>query len=143
MIFRPCALVPSYNHHLAVGQVVASLRSQGMPVYVIDDGSGPQAQTVLAALHDPDQGVHVLRMDQNEGKGSAVTAGMKLAAEAGYTHAVQVDADGQHDAEALPEMLRLAQKSPEALVSGQPIYDDSIPKSRKIGRLADPRLGLD
>ena len=40
-----------------------------------------------------------------------------------------VDADGQHAIEDIPCFLALAQRRPEALISGQPVYDDSIPRS--------------
>jgi hypothetical protein len=51
----------------------------------------------------------------------------------GYTHAVQVDADGQHAIEDIPKLLALAERHPDALISGQPIYDDSIPRSDFTG----------
>ncbi|VTN12381.1 Uncharacterised protein [Raoultella terrigena] len=60
--------------------------------------------------------------------------GLQAAAEAGYSHAVQVDADGQHAIEDIPQLLELARRHPAALISGQPIYDDSIPRSRLYGR---------
>ncbi len=66
--------------------------------------------------------------------GAAVVEGFRLAWEAGFTHALQVDADGQHDLDALPALLARAAERPDALVSGQPLYDASIPVGRKIGR---------
>ena len=60
--------------------------------------------------------------------------GLEEAARAGFSHAVQVDADGQHAIEDIPALLALSQQHPEALISGQPIYDDSIPRSRLYGR---------
>jgi glycosyltransferase involved in cell wall biosynthesis len=103
-------------------------------VFVIDDGSGEPARSVIAALHDPENGVTVRRLEPNRGKGGAVIEGIRLAGQGGFTHGVQVDADGQHDLEALPGLLRLARSHPLALVSGQPFYDSSIPTGRKIGR---------
>lgn len=78
--------------------------------------------------------VTLVRLAQNAGKGAAVIKGLEESARAGYTHAVQVDADGQHAIEDIPKMLALAERHPEALISGQPIYDDSIPRSRLYGR---------
>ncbi|MCW1889979.1 hypothetical protein OK016_13955 [Vibrio chagasii] len=43
-----------------------------------------------------------MTLDQNQGKGGAVKAGIKKAHELGFSHAIQIDADGQHDLEALP-----------------------------------------
>lgn len=131
---KPCALIPSRNHWTALPAIVATLRRAGLPVLVIDDGSDEPAARALAALHDPDDCVTVTRLPVNRGKGVAVAAGFRLAAAAGFTHAVQIDADGQHDLDALPRLLAAAEADPDALVSGAPVYDDSIPTGRKIGR---------
>ncbi len=134
MTIKLCAVVPSHNHHLAISDVVAGLREKDLFVFVIDDGSTEPAQNIIASLHDPDNGVSVKRLPVNQGKGCAVIEGFRLAKEAGFTHAIQVDADGQHDSSALPRLLGLAKDHPEALISGQPVYDESIPRARKIGR---------
>jgi glycosyltransferase involved in cell wall biosynthesis len=134
MTDRICAIVPSHNHWERVAAVIARLRAAGLPVFLIDDGSTEPAQSVLAGLADPGNGVTVTRLEPNQGKGGAVMAGFKLAAAAGFSHAVQVDADGQHDLDALPALLALSARCPEALVSGQPIYDGSVPLGRKLGR---------
>lgn len=134
MNFHPCAIVPSYNHHTAVEQVIEQLRAQGLPVLIIDDGSDCPTKEALAKFHDPKNNVQVHRLDVNQGKGGAVSHGLKLAYQLGYTHGVQLDADGQHETEALPTLLRLAHEHPECLISGKPVYDDTVPKSRLIGR---------
>lgn len=131
---RVCAVVPTHDHWRALADIVSTLRDHGLVVFVMDDGSGEPAATAIAALHRPDQGVHVHRDAVNRGKGSAVLAGMRLAWEAGFTHAVQVDADGQHDLNSLPVLLARAQARPDALVSAEPIYDASAPLGRRIGR---------
>jgi|AGTN01.2.fsa_nt_gi Predicted acyltransferase len=136
MTFVPCAVIPSRNHYLALPEVVSGVAALGLPVFIIDDGSDPQAAEAIAALHDPQRGVHVHRLPQNRGKGVAVVEGFGIARRAGFTHALQVDADGQHDLAALPRLLEKAEAHPQALVSGAPVYDESIPKARKIGRWA-------
>jgi glycosyltransferase involved in cell wall biosynthesis len=106
---RICAVVPSYNHVAAIAAVIGRLRAASLPVFVIDDGSAPPAATALAALRAP--GVVVQRLDANQGKGGAVMAGFALALAGGFSHAVQVDADGQHDptyVKALLDGLRTA-----------------------------------
>jgi len=127
-----CAIVPSHNHHTVIASVVARLRALGLPVFVIDDGSSEPARSAIAALAG--DGVTLRRFEDNQGKGAAVVDGFRLAAAAGFTHAVQVDADGQHDLDALPALLAAAEESPDALVSGEPVYDASMPLGRKIGR---------
>ena len=134
MNFRACAIVPSCNHAGVVGHVVAALVALGLAVFVIDDGSDPPAAAVLAALDDAARGVHVTRLARNGGKGVAVREGFRRAGAAGFSHALQIDADGQHDLAVLPRMLALAARHPTALISGQAVFDDSVPRSRRIGR---------
>jgi predicted LPLAT superfamily acyltransferase len=130
--FSPCAVVPTHNHWRALADVVAGLRQRDLPVLIIDDGSEDPA--TIAALHDPDAGVRVVRRPVNGGKGAAVMDGFRLAHAAGYTHVVQVDADGQHDLAALPLLLATARANPHSIISGAPQYDESMPLGRRIGR---------
>lgn len=134
MIFRCCAIIPSYNHSAAVGDLVRRLRDLGLPVFIIDDGSDEPARRALAALHAPACDVVVHRLDPNRGKGAAVMAGFDLARAAGFTHALQIDADGQHDLSKLPEFLALGEANPDALIAGAPIYDATIPRGRRVAR---------
>jgi predicted LPLAT superfamily acyltransferase/glycosyltransferase involved in cell wall biosynthesis len=134
MNFSPCVLIPSHDHFRALPQVLEQMRARGLPVIIVDDGSHAEAAQRIAALHDPERGVSVHRRSHNGGKGAAVMQGFRIAGKAGFTHAVQIDADGQHDLSALPTLLDQARAHPEALISGVPVYDGSIPKSRKIGR---------
>ncbi|NUB05966.1 glycosyltransferase family 2 protein [Azospirillum sp. Vi22] len=136
MSIRACAIIPSHNHHTALGGIVAALRGHGLEVILIDDGSGEPACTAIAALHAPADGVEALRLEVNRGKGGAVMAGLRRAHERGFTHAVQVDADGQHDLAAVADLLSSAAAHPDALVSGRPVYDHSVPRSRLIARWA-------
>lgn len=133
MGFRPCAVIPSRNHYREIEGVVSAVRAAGMPVFIVDDGSDEPARSALAKLHDPANGITVARLDPGQGKGAAVCHGFRMAA-AEYTHAVQIDADGQHDVEALPQLLDLSRRNPEALISGQAVYDRSVPRARRIGR---------
>lgn len=131
--FRPCALIPVYNHERPLPGVVAELRAAGLPCLLVDDGSEPACATVLDELATRD-GIHLLRLPSNQGKGSAAMAGLRQAAHLGYSHALQVDADGQHDLSTLDVFLATARAHPEALVCGYPQYDASVPKVRLYAR---------
>jgi hypothetical protein len=52
----------------------------------------------------------------------------------GYTHALQVDADGQHALDDIPAFVQASQAHPQALVGGAPAYGDDAPRSRIYGR---------
>jgi predicted LPLAT superfamily acyltransferase/glycosyltransferase involved in cell wall biosynthesis len=130
MSFNPCAVVPCYNHGATVAAVVERLRAQGLPVIVVDDGSDAETARLLDSL----SGMHLFRLPRNRGKGAAVVRGLREAAQLGFTHALQVDADGQHDLGDVPRFLERGQAAPDALVCAEPYYDGSIPNTRRIGK---------
>ena len=110
-----CAVVPSRNHYAALGAISATLRAHGLNVFIVDDASAEPARTLIAKLHAPAQGVEVIRLAENQGKGGAVAAGLRYALDHNFTHAVQVDADGQHDLRGLPALIDAALAQPGAL----------------------------
>jgi glycosyltransferase involved in cell wall biosynthesis len=132
---RPCVIVPVYEHEGALPATVAGLRRFNLRCYLVDDGSGAECARVCDELGARESSwVRVLRHPVNRGKGAAVHTGWAAAHADGFTHAIQVDADGQHDLADLPKLLALADEAPEALVTGIPVYDSSVPPSRLYGR---------
>ncbi|PSV18912.1 acyltransferase [Photobacterium leiognathi subsp. mandapamensis] len=134
-VFNPCFLIPCYNHGATVPAVIDALTSYGFPIIIVDDGSELATRKILSEQAKRPN-ITVVTLPKNQGKGGAVIAGIKQADALGFSHALQIDADGQHDLAALPKLLEASQAHPEALISGQPIYDDSVPKSRLYGRYA-------
>ena len=134
MTFKCCAIIPSHNHGEMVGQVVQRLRDLNLPVFIIDDGSDDPTRAILSALHAHEDEVIVHRLETNRGKGAAVMQGFDLARAAGFTHALQIDADGQHDLSMLRQFIALGEAHPDALIAGAPIYDETMPRARRIGR---------
>lgn len=132
--FNPCFLVPCYNHGKTIAAVVNELVDRfGYPVIVVDDGSQLETQNAIDALVSK---AEIIRLAENQGKGGAVIAGLKRAFVLGFSHALQIDADGQHDLTALTDLIKESQQYPEALISGKPVYDESVPKGRLYGRYA-------
>jgi len=131
---RACLVVPVFNHGEAIGTTVANLRAHGLPIFIVDDGSDEATRRVLERLANENTTVHLLSLSPNQGKGAAVMHGLRTAYAEGFTHALQIDADGQHDARDVPKFVAQARANPDALVCGQPIFDDSVPKARHIGR---------
>lgn len=132
VVFRPCAVVPTYDNPRTIERTVDGLAALA-PVLVVDDGSHAPAREVVAALGRAGKAT-VLRLATNGGKGAAVRAGLKLARRLGYSHALQVDADGQHELTDAPRFLAAAAARPEALVLGAPLFDASAPRARLAGR---------
>ncbi|WP_083762525.1 glycosyltransferase family 2 protein [Parvibaculum lavamentivorans] len=129
-----CAVIPTYKHTEALGRIVQFLRGQGLPVIIVDDGNAPDAAQRIACLAASHDGVELCRRDVNGGKGAAVLDGLARAEMRGFTHAVQVDADGQHDLARVADLLASARTHPHALVTGEPVYDETVPQSRRIAR---------
>lgn len=110
---RPCIVIPIYNHKDVIGLTVARLVTHGLPIFIVDDGSDAPTQAVLAALAGQHAGcVTLLRLPVNGGKGAAVMAGLRAARSDGFTHALQIDADGQHDAADVPTFMDAARDHP-------------------------------
>lgn len=130
---KTCAVIPTYDNPDTLERVVREVRAHLPDVVVVDDGSGPAARAVaerLAALGL----ATVVHRAQNGGKGAAVKTGLEKAHALGFSHALQIDADGQHAIDDIPRMLEASREAPDALVLGQPIFDASAPASRRIGR---------
>lgn len=130
---NPCAVIPVYNHEHAVTQVVDDLLAAGLPCVLVDDASSSECAAVLRELAERQHVFHV-ELLVNQGKGGAVMAGLREAARLGFSHALQVDADGQHDLSDVARFIALSQTHPEALVCGYPQYDSSVPKGRLYAR---------
>jgi glycosyltransferase involved in cell wall biosynthesis len=127
-------LIPSYNTGERLFSTVAAARAQWSPVWVVidgsDDGTGERLQQMAAS----DPGLRVWVLPRNQGKGSAVLHGLRVAKEAGFTHALTMDSDGQHPAELIPEFMDASLRRPETMVLGRPVFDASAPLLRVRGR---------
>lgn len=134
-MFDPVAVIPVYNHPDTIGHVVDDVLAQGLRCVLVDDGSEPRCAKVLRRLADVHAGrVTLVRLARNQGKGGAMMAGLREARRLGHSHALQIDADGQHDTGDLPRFLALARAQPNALICGCPVYDESVPKGRLYAR---------
>ncbi|EXI65565.1 MAG: lipid A biosynthesis lauroyl acyltransferase [Candidatus Accumulibacter adjunctus] len=134
MSFVPAIVIPIYNHKETIAAVVARLADYDVPVFIVDDGSDEETQRTLAAVADREPLARLSRLPENVGKGAAVMHGLREAFAAGCTHALQVDADGQHDLADVPRFLEQSRIKPHAVVAGCPRYDESAPACRRYGR---------
>lgn len=132
---KTCLIVPVYNHENAIIGVIDKLKTFGLPCFLVNDGSSIACSQVLADCADKESSwLTLITRPVNGGKGAAVIDGFNAAIRQGFDYAIQIDADGQHDTNAIPEFLAASQRHPDAMILGQPIYDDSVPKSRLYGR---------
>ena len=127
-------LIPSYNTGSKLLETVTEARAHWGAVWVVIDGSTDGTERDLASLAAKDPGLRVLIRAQNGGKGAAILDGLRQAAALGFTHALTMDADGQHSASAIPEFMAASLRHPDALILGAPVFDESAPRLRVVGR---------
>ncbi len=132
--FNPCILIPAYNHERPLPKILEQLASYPLSCILVDDGSQESCAELIRSLSAQYPWVQAIRLEPNQGKGAAVKAGLLLAHEQGFSHALQIDADGQHDLRDLEKFLAASRLAPEAAVIGLAIFDGSIPKLRYYAR---------
>ena len=132
-MYKCCIIIPNYNHDKVITETVNTLLKYDLPICIIDDASNAETKQVLNELsHLPSVSVETHQV--NQGKGGAVKTGLRWAREQGFSHAIQIDADGQHNTDDVDTLLEMSRANPEALISGFPEYDESVPKGRLISR---------
>jgi len=127
-------LIPSYNPGPKVLDTVRAALAQWAPVWVVVDGSTDGSAERLQALAGEVEGLTVIVLPENRGKGSAVLEGITQAAAAGFTHALTMDSDGQHPADLIPAFMAASQAKPAAMVLGKPVFAADAPALRVNGR---------
>ena len=130
-MFNPCIIIPVFKHAAHLKSFIQKLPD--LPIIIIDDGNPEPDAQILSQIADSHNAA-LLKLKTNQGKNRAVLTGMQEALKQGYTHALQIDADGQHNAADITKFLDLAKQNPNALINGSPLYDNDAPKSRTIGR---------
>lgn len=134
MTFRACVVVPVFNHGEEAAALAQTLAHFGLPTLMVNDGSDAVSRAALHDLGDRHDWIQILDHPDNRGKGAAVLTGLRAAQARGFSHALQIDADGQHDAGDIPQFLALAEANPKAVIAGCPIFDGTVPKARLMAR---------
>lgn len=130
---RPAIIIPVYNHGRSIALVVGTAQQLGLPVFVVDDGSTDSTAAEIDAL----QGIHVLRHNENQGKGAALLTGFTAAHKHGYNWAITLDGDGQHDPLDARNLLAAVTGGKRCIVIGRRQGMDEqihVPWTSKFGR---------
>lgn len=133
-MINPCVLIPIYNHQDTIAAVLAQIASLSLSCIVVDDGSDDKTRRVLADEAKKHAWVHLIHRERNAGKGAAVIAGCLYANAQGFSHAMQIDADGQHNIQDIDRFLAEAEAYPSCLILGKPLFGADVPSSRYFGR---------
>ena len=132
---KTCVIIPVYNHQEAIGQVVGRLKPFGLPCYLVNDGSSMRCSAELRRIAQQEKNwITLYERDRNGGKGAAVMDGLQLAIAGGFSHAIQIDADGQHRLADISRFLTASEQHPDKLILGKPRFDATVPKKRLYGR---------
>ena len=128
-------LIPAYNEQSSVASVIEAVRAvvPDAPIVVVDDGS--EDATAQAALK---AGAELLQLPHHLGLGGAVQMGYRFAFDQGYDHVVRLDADGQHNAEDIPALLRAMDEGGYDVVTGSRFLEKNhypVQPLRRLGGL--------
>jgi glycosyltransferase involved in cell wall biosynthesis len=127
-------LIPSYNTGAKLVDTVRQARAAWAPVWVVVDGSTDGSDALLRQANQGDPDLRILTLAANRGKGAAVLEGLRAAEAEGFTHALVMDADGQHPAAMIGTFMEAAAAAPDSLILGLPIFGTEAPKLRVRGR---------
>lgn len=130
---RYCVLIPVYNHSEPLLKIVPQLLNGGLFVLLVDDASSAEHASVLKNMAENDS-VHYLSHAYNQGKGAALKTGMRAVSALGFSHAVQIDADGQHNLNDVAKLIDSSRSNPTAMIVAIPEYDESVPALRYYAR---------
>src|SRR5450432_4199556 len=125
-------LIPAYNPGRLLAETVDDALRHWDNVWVVVDGSTDGSHERLNSKERP--GLRVIVLPENSGKGAAVLAGARTALTAGFTHALVMDADGQHPSSRIGEFMKASSDSPKAAICGRPVFGPEAPKARLYGR---------
>jgi glycosyltransferase involved in cell wall biosynthesis len=127
-------VIPSYNTGPRLLGVVSEVLLYWQPVLLVVDGSTDGSDRPLHELAAREPGLSVLVLPRNSGKGAAVLAGLADARDRGFSHALVMDADGQHPAAGIAGFMECSRRNPSAMVLGKPVFGRDVPLARLYGR---------
>ena len=124
--YRLCIIIPTYNNAGTIRQVVDDACRICADVIVVNDGSTDDTSEILSTLPGT---TTVVSYAKNKGKGHALVEGFRKAKELGFTHAVTMDADGQHFADDIPLLVEAMKKDPDAIIVGsRNLTEENMPR---------------
>jgi glycosyltransferase involved in cell wall biosynthesis len=127
-IINPIIIIPVYNGRDSILKLVSSIKEMyKIPIMVVNDGStdGLNENSLSEVVY--------LEHKHNRGKGAALKTGFETAKSKGYSHALTLDADGQHDPRVIIDFDKKMRKNPLAMVIGaRDLGADSMPFHRKL-----------
>ena len=130
------AIIPAFNEEISIGSIVLKTRTHIKDVVVVDDGSKDETAKVAEMA-----GAYVIRHDKNMGKGEALKTGFNYAMKNGTTIIVTIDADGQHDPNDIPKVIKpILKKDADLVIGSRYLNGNCIPRYRRAGQFLLDRM---
>ena len=134
---RVLVILPTYNERENLRRIVGRVR-HAVPdaqILVADDNSPDGTGKIADELADADGHVHVLHRRGKEGLGAAYIAGFRWGMDEGFDVLVEMDADGSHPAEQLPDLLARIAAGADLVLGSRWVPGGAVvdwPRSREI-----------
>jgi len=116
-----CVIIPTYNNATTIASVVEDVWAHSRDIIVVCDGPTDGTLDKLLGCGHP---ITVVAYPKNKGKGHALRIGFEKAMEMGFTHAITIDADGQHFASDIPAFIERMSQQPKAIIVGSRNLDE-------------------
>lgn len=128
-----CVIIPVYNSERHITGVVESALQYVENIIIVNDGSTDATAERLSGFLELGKSVTLVSYAKNRGKGYALKQGFRRALELEFTHAVTMDADGQHLAADIALLTKKSQENCEALIVGSRKFDNpNMPEGNKF-----------
>ncbi len=127
-----CVIIPTYNNHKTLQQVLEGVLAFTQNVIVVNDGATDTTTEILQGFPQIEQ-IHIAH---NKGKGNALRKGFKQAIALGYEYAITLDSDGQHFPEDLPvfiEALEASETKNILLIGSRNMGQEGVPRKSSFG----------
>lgn len=121
-----CVIIPTYNNATTIRRVIEDVEKYCSSIIVVNDGSTDDTAAILQSIPSP---IEIVSYPDNRGKGYALVTGFKKAKALGYTHAITIDADGQHFADDIPCFIEGLKHNPEGFIVGcRNLTEENMPR---------------
>ena len=129
---KNCILIPSYNEARTICAITKELKSRGLTVYVVDDGSTDGTGGIAQG-----QGAVVIAHEKNKGKGASLIEGFDRILKEDFDAVLIMDGDGQHATCDIDNFFNKMAETGADIVVGNRMLDTS---SMPVGRLITNRM---
>ena len=125
----PAIIIPVLNPPDTFTNLIQSIRNVvSIPIIIVDDGTKPAVHITSEFTN-----IKLLRNNINQGKGYSLIKGIHYAFIQGYTHAITLDADSQHDPSIIPDFLDMDENI--SIVCGRRSFNGSMPLHRRFSNI--------